>query len=243
MRVLALDTTTREGSVALVENDRVVAEQLGESGRSHAERLPSDLVNLLITSGRSMSDVDVFAVAAGPGSFTGLRIGIATIQGLAFVNRKRTVPLSVLEALAQAGSRGLAPGSLVGALIDAHRGEVFSALYEVTDQPLFTLARLIERDAATVGDPVATLSRWVGQFGAVSLFVGNGAVTYADVVAAPERIKPFPLLASTIGLMAVSRAQNGDTVDPAAIRPLYVRRPDAELDRERKNAMQQRTPC
>lgn len=109
MRVLALDTTTRAGSVALIENDRVVAEQSGDPTRSHAERLPTDLLNLLAANGCAMSDIDLFAVAAGPGSFTGLRIGIATIQGLAFVTGQRIVPVSILEALAQEGSCDVVP--------------------------------------------------------------------------------------------------------------------------------------
>src|SRR5262245_60617353 len=144
MRVLALDTTTRAGSIALVENDQVLAERSGDGSRSHAERLPADLLSLLKACGSSLSQVDAFAVAAGPGSFTGLRIGIATMQGLAFVARRRIVPVSALEALAQLASRECPPGRLVSAWIDAFRGEVFSALYRVTDAPLFSRGRVLE---------------------------------------------------------------------------------------------------
>src|SRR2546428_12424490 len=98
MRVLALDTTTRAGSVAIVNDGDVLVERLGDPERSHAERLPTDILIALDASGLAMSDIDIFAVSAGPGSFTGLRIGIATIQGLAFVNRRRVVPVSALTA-------------------------------------------------------------------------------------------------------------------------------------------------
>src|SRR4051812_16697438 len=115
MRVLALDTTTRSGSVALVEDDQVIAEQCGDATLSHAERLPSDVLRLLEHAGQPLGTIDLFAVAAGPGSFTGLRIGIATMQGLAFVKGRRMVSISSLEALAQIAADGLAPGRLVGA--------------------------------------------------------------------------------------------------------------------------------
>src|SRR5262245_9861929 len=101
MRVLALDTTTRAGSIALVEDDRVVAERRGNPSRTHGERRPGEIASLLADHGCRTSDVDIFAVASGPGSFTGLRVGIATIQGLAFVHRRRIAAVSALEALAQ----------------------------------------------------------------------------------------------------------------------------------------------
>src|SRR5437762_8938463 len=84
MIVLALDTTTRAGSVALVADDRIVDERPGDERRTHAERLPAELVAIANEHQIALADVNLFAVAAGPGSFTGLRIGIATMQGLAF---------------------------------------------------------------------------------------------------------------------------------------------------------------
>src|SRR2546428_12012114 len=82
MRVLALDTTTRAGSAAMVEDDRVVDERGGDAARTHAERLPAEILALLDAHDRTLADVDLFAVASGPGSFTGLRCCLATIQGL-----------------------------------------------------------------------------------------------------------------------------------------------------------------
>src|SRR5215470_5426477 len=127
MRVLALDSTTRGGSVALVEDERVIDERAGDGSRTHGERLPSELAQL----GAAWPTVDVFAVASGPGSFTGLRIGIATMQGLALVTGARIIGISALDAIAQLASRELPAGNLVAAWIDAQRSEVFSALYRV----------------------------------------------------------------------------------------------------------------
>src|ERR1700674_3345139 len=118
MRRMALDTTTRAGSVALVEDDRVVDERSGDLSRTHAQRLPGEILALADRHHVAMRDVDVFAVASGPGSFTGLRIGIATIQGLALATNRPVVAVSTLEALAHAASRDLAPGALVAAWMD-----------------------------------------------------------------------------------------------------------------------------
>src|SRR5437773_694076 len=144
MRVLALDTTTPAGSVALVEERGVIAERRGEPSRTHAERLPAAIVTLLDECGVAMRAIDLFAVASGPGSFTGLRIGIATIQGLAFVTGRRIVGVSALEALAQIASGPLGADDVVAAWIDAHRREVSSALYRVLPFPLFDPGRLRE---------------------------------------------------------------------------------------------------
>ena len=106
MLVLALDTTTRGGSVAVARDGRVLDLLEGDAARPHAERLPGDLVTSLERAGASLADVDVFAVAVGPGSFTGLRIGIAAIQGCAFAAGRPVVGVSALEALALAAAGG-----------------------------------------------------------------------------------------------------------------------------------------
>jgi tRNA threonylcarbamoyladenosine biosynthesis protein TsaB len=238
--VLALDTTTPAGSVALIEDDRVEDERRGDAARTHAERLPGEILSVLDARGLRASDIDLFAVASGPGSFTGLRIGIATIQGLAFVHRRPVVGVSALDALAWAAGASAAPGTLVAAWMDAHRREVFSALYRVTDAAPFALDRLVEIDAAAVGDPAATLARWAALGSAETpVFAGDGAVRYEDAIrgggAADAVIVPPPPIASTIGRLALARARAGADADPAGIRPLYVRRPDAEIDREKKD--------
>src|SRR4051812_31583339 len=129
MRVIALDTTTRAGSTALIDGDRVVDERPGDGARTHALRMPAEIVEIAAANGWALSDADLFAVASGPGSFTGLRIGIATIQGLAFVHGRRVVAVPALVALAHAAARGLPDGAVIGVWMDAHRGDVFAALY------------------------------------------------------------------------------------------------------------------
>jgi tRNA threonylcarbamoyladenosine biosynthesis protein TsaB len=232
MRVLALDTTTRLPTVAIVDDGRVIVQHVGGAARSHAEQLPSAVVRAVEQAGGAISSVDLFAVASGPGSFTGLRIGIATIQGLALVTRRPVVAVSALEALAHSAAITLAPGVVVGAWMDAHRRDVFSALYRVGDAPPYAPERLIEIEPASVGDPRATLSRWSHLHETPTLIVGDGAVAYGDVLdAATTRIAPAEPLAGVIGQMAVWRAGRGETIGPAGVQPLYVRRPDAEIAR------------
>jgi tRNA threonylcarbamoyladenosine biosynthesis protein TsaB len=239
MRVLALDTTTRAGGIALVEDDRVVAAQPGDSARTHGERLPGEILALLAEHHCRTSDVDVFAVAAGPGSFTGLRVGIATIQGLAFVHGRPIVAVSALEASAQAATADAQDGAIVGVWMDAHRRDVFTALYRIQQgQPRFDAGRLVQLDGPAVGDPAGTLLRWARSIGGERVqYVGDGAVRYATVIRSQQPdalILDPPLLAGAVGLMAVRQAAEGQAIAPAAVRPLYVRRPDAEMDRERR---------
>jgi tRNA threonylcarbamoyladenosine biosynthesis protein TsaB len=243
MRVLSLDTTTRGGSVALLEGGRVLEERIGDASRTQAERLPGELLALLAGHGWTLADVDLFAVASGPGSFTGLRIGIATIQGAAFVHRRPIVPVSALDALAHAGSAGAQRGDLVGAWIDAHRHDVFSALYQVSGAAPFASDRLAAVEGPRVGSPADTLARWRPlAAGALMAIVGDGAVLYAHVLGADAAsdglavrlIDPTPPLAGIIGLLAIAQAGAGTTVEAKDVQPLYVRRPDAEIDRERK---------
>src|SRR4051812_27005647 len=113
MRVLALDTTTRAGSAALIEDDRIVDERGGDGARTHALRLPAEIIDLALAHQQPLSGIDLYAVASGPGSFTGLRIGIATIQGLASVHGRRVVAMSALEALAQAAGRDVRGGGVI----------------------------------------------------------------------------------------------------------------------------------
>lgn len=220
MFCLALDTTTPGGSCAIVRDGHIVGEAAGDRGRPHDTRLPRDLMSLLEEARVDLRDVDVYAVATGPGSFTGLRIGIATMQGLAFAARKPLVGVSAFAALAR--TAGAAPA--LATWVDAWRGEVFAARYE----------QQIEVEAPSVEPPSAVLRRVL----APTLFIGDGAAVYAEDI---QRVlgdralfaEPLaPLLAATIAQMALESTMSGVLPGPDAIRPLYVRRPDAELARD-----------
>ena len=129
LRILAIDTTTRAGSTAVLDDHQVLIELTGDAATTHGERLPAEVARTLAAAGVALDTVDLLAVVAGPGSFTGLRVGIASMQGLAFARGLKIVPVSALEAIARQAQRGLSPARTIAPWVDAHRGEVFAALY------------------------------------------------------------------------------------------------------------------
>ena len=236
MRVLALDTTTADGSVAIVNDEGVLLERLGDRTRSHTERLPNDIMTALAAVDLTLRDVDLFAIVAGPGSFTGLRTGIATMQGLALVGGKQMVALSAIDVLCTAASIDAPPGVIVGAWMDAHRRQVFAALYRVGEGNPFDPESLTEVEAATVGEPLTTLARWQANHVVPSVLAGDGATLYGDLAAGVTRVIPHPLLAPIAGRMAIARAARGLAVPPTLVLPIYVRRPDVEVTRDARRA-------
>ncbi len=227
MVVLALDTTTPTGSCALVVNGVVEWEEASDVSLPPATRLPLDLMSILEHSRVKLGEVDAFAVATGPGSFTGLRIGIATMQGLAFAAGKPLIGVSALDALARI-ARVEAAGRRIATWVDAWRGEVYAALYD-DDREL---------QGPMVASPDKVLNALTGTS---TLFLGDGARTYRDQIRSVmgERghiaAMPTPLLAGTVATLAAGRADAAYS-PPHAIRPLYVRRTDAELARDSRAA-------
>ncbi len=227
MLVLALDTSAAAGSAAIVDDGRVVVERAGDPSRTHGERLPLELMRMLDEAGTTLDRVDLFAVSIGPGSFTGLRVGIATIQGLALAKGTLVAPVSTFEALASQARGTNAP---IATWIDAHRGEVFAALYAADRK---TVLR-----APSSMSPAATLDAWSGDLQPLEeiQFTGDGAVRYRDEIRRSfgdrAQIDAVHPIAGTIGTIA--HRDRARAVRPHAIVPLYVRRPDAELARDRR---------
>jgi tRNA threonylcarbamoyladenosine biosynthesis protein TsaB len=226
MRILSLDTSSSGGSAAVVVDGRVVREQRGDAARTHGERLPGELMRVLADAGAALRDVDGFAVVTGPGSFTGLRVGIATIQGLAFAAGKLVVPVPAFEALAASAA---GDGRAIATWIDAHRGEVFAQLFAPDARTAL--------QPPTSRPPRETLEQWRASGLPAAFFVGDGADKYRDIIdgAATEGsavAAAVPLLAGIAGVIA--SAQQARAVHPHALVPLYVRRPDAELARDRR---------
>jgi tRNA threonylcarbamoyladenosine biosynthesis protein TsaB len=231
--ILALDTSAARGSAAVIRVDgdhTNVIESAGDEARPHGERLPVELMAVLREAGAAIEDVDRLAVAVGPGSFTGLRVGIATIQGLALARALPVTPVSTFEALAWH-----AHGSpdAIATWVDAHRGEVFATLLAPDRRTVHA--------PATALTPAATLDAWrdaLAPFTRVQ-FLGDGAVRFRDVIrerlgAQAEVDAPVPMLAAAIGWIAAAEPERA--VRPHALVPLYVRRPDVELARDRHQA-------
>jgi tRNA threonylcarbamoyladenosine biosynthesis protein TsaB len=225
--VLALDTTSRSGSVAVVRDGELVGEIVGDESRTHGERLPRDLMRVLDAVAVPLEAIDLLAVAAGPGSFTGLRVGIAAMQGLAMATNRRIVPISALDALAVAAADGSGP---VAAWIDAQRGQVFASLYDSS-------GTLVVREPSSL-PPIPTLEAWgAGLAPGAVRFIGDGAARYEELIRArlgqSAVILATPPLAGIVGRLAA--AAPARAVLPHAVVPIYIRRPDAELARSRRD--------
>lgn len=231
MRVLALDTTTRAGSVAVVVDGRVLVERPGDAARSYGERLPAELIAALADAGLTSGEIDLFAVASGPGSFTGLRVGIASIQGLAFVHHRQVASISALRALAEAAAAGQPAGCRVAACMDGYRKDVFTAVYDVARPAADGVAVLTTVEEPMVALPGATIERWTA-IGMPARLCGDGAALCAPHLPADVAVVPVPLLAGILGRLADAHADSVQVVSPAGAQPLYVRRPDVEVKRD-----------
>jgi tRNA threonylcarbamoyladenosine biosynthesis protein TsaB len=233
--ILSLDTTTPKPSCAVARDGVVINEEPIDASRQLALQLPGALRDILDLSAVALEEIDGFAVATGPGSFTGLRIGIATMQGLAFGRGKPLIGVSGLTALRAVASPAFL-GSRIATWVDAWRGDVYAALFE---------------DGREIGEPVvakpsALLDGLARREGAAYTlmanditFIGDGAETYRDLIvsrlrhAARLADPTVPLLAAVIAMLATIEYKNGHRPPPHAIRPLYVRRSHAELGRDR----------
>ncbi len=216
MLTLALDTTAEFGSLALVRDGHVVAETLVHAPEGFSGTLFQQIDALLNRAGLSLADIDVFAAASGPGSFTGVRIGLAAVKGLAEVLGKRAVPVSNLEALSHYSS---AP--LRATVLDARRGEVFAALYAadgrvIIDDQVIRIPHFLELLGALDFEWVTT------DFEPFLPALTGTRFAHLPVCLAPRG------LASAIGQIAEARVRSGEPGEPASVEANYVRRSDAE---------------
>ena len=236
MLILALDTTTRGGSIAIVRDrgDGAAEKQLevlavlpGDAARTHAERLPGEIAAALDRAGVAKSAIDLLAVATGPGAFTGLRIGLAAIQGLALTLDRPVVGVSALDAIVTESAAHAA--HFIAPWMDAQRGEVFASLHAG--------ATMVEPPIAA--HPAMLLDQWQARLGDQTvLFAGDAVARDRDAIVAAGRGHwstrvPGPL-APAIAELGAMRARDGLAGPPHALTPIYVRRPDPEIERERK---------
>jgi tRNA threonylcarbamoyladenosine biosynthesis protein TsaB len=232
VRLLAVETSTLTGAVAILESGGVVAESRVSVAVTHGERLMAAIDGVLRAARWELADVDAFAVALGPGSFTGLRIGLSTVKGLAFATGKPAVGVPTLDALAWRLPYCAYP---VCPVLDAKKNEVYAALYRTLEGRLEVLeapravapATLAEDLRGTVAGPV--------------VFVGDAVAPYAPVLreilgtyallAPPDLRLPSAVTVGELGGWALDR---GETMELATLVPLYLRPSEAELARERR---------
>jgi tRNA threonylcarbamoyladenosine biosynthesis protein TsaB len=240
--LLALDSRSVRGSAALWRDGHVVETRPSDPARSFSSQLPALLLDLAASHQLELADIDVFAACTGPGSLTGLRVGLSTIQGLAFATGRPVVGVSALEAVA-ADALLREPGTerpgWIGAWLDAFRGEVFTALYRVNPRGLAWRERLVEVEAPAVGPPGPPAERWADTTAGSNCVVSGDPAGRSAVSAALAGRAVFHdagVLAEAVATLAAERVAAGEDTHPHALHPLYVRRPDAEIARERRLA-------
>lgn len=224
MRLLTVDTSTNVFSIALSEDEKVLGEESGDTGPSSSAGIPSVVHSVLTSSGFQPKDLDLFAVTAGPGSFTGVRIGLAFVKGLAFATGKPVVTLSSLELLAMNAESSTIP---VCTMFDARKGEVYTATFSFDNG-----MKLIRPEKAA--DPLSAIE----DIRELTLFIGDGAIRYQELICRQMgSLAVFPKdhlhkpKASAGASLAIKRFKSGAAVSPFDLEPSYLRLSEAELNR------------
>ena len=240
MYVLALDSTAVSASVALSDGERLLGEILVENGNTHSETLLPMVEELLLKFSLTARDVDLFACTVGPGSFTGVRIGTATVKGLAFGSDTPCVGVSTLEALArnlEGFGAGLPDGAIVSPVMNARRSQVYNALFRVTGG----LPERLTEDRALA---ISELEQELLSYHAPVYLVGDGyGVTMAGLSAlVPENtpVRLRMLSAYAVTEIALERYKKGLTDTDRSLVPVYLRPCQAERERlEKERASRQ----
>ena len=223
MKILALDTATTSCSTAIVDNGLVNAELTTVNNQTHSKHLMSMIDTVCNMSGLAIAAMDGFAVNVGPGSFTGLRIGVSTVKGLAWSLKKPVVGISSLDALAWQ----CAPVSyLICSLLDARKHEVYACRYR------FRAGELTKEGSEQVTAPAEVIH----DIREPCLFVGSGATLYGKEITQKLGELAFiagrsheKIRASSIAELSIDRFTRHQTEDVASLVPRYIRKSDAEL--------------
>lgn len=234
--ILAVETATRAGGVAITKGEQVLASQSGDATVSHSANLIEMIQQVLDQAGARLSDIDLFAVAVGPGSFTGLRIGLATVKALAVCTGRKVAGVSTLAAAAHASHAG---GQIVS-LLPAGRGEVFAQMFSAKEG---TVAPLDEAAHLT---PKALLKKY-GESPDLN-WAGDGAQQQRETLKASAAEKGFQFnddavgdsgwniisgangLAPSVAFLAMKELEKGNSSQPEELQAVYVRASDAEIN-------------
>lgn len=230
MKILALDTASSIGGVAVWADGMPLAEVQIRVTSSHAKRIMPAVECVLELSGIKFSEIDAYSVTLGPGSFTGVRIGLSTVKGLAFGTNKPVAGVSTLDALAY--QLPFVTDWLICPIIDARKGQVFTSLYQGGEGPSWKKIH---------DECVVAPGQWLSTIMGKCVFVGDGAVAYRAIIEDTLGINagfapPYmgAVQASIVAALGARQIELGQTADIASLEPVYLRKPDAELGVGRK---------
>lgn len=218
-------------TAALIDDTRMIAQTVVNHNKTHSQKMMPQIADMFKNSEIDISDVDVFAAAVGPGSFTGVRIGVAAVKGMARAVDKPCVGISTLEALA---NNAVCFSGLISPILDARREQVYNALFESD-------GRRIKRLTPDRALPLEELLTEIQADGRRTAFLGDGVLVYRGTVA--ERLEENAVflpkflnmnLAGSVGELALAAAERGELVTYDRLEPQYVRLSQAEQDRKEK---------
>ena len=231
MLILAIDTSTRMGSAAILRDSELLAEVSGYEETPYSSRIFRDVALLQDRAGCTLDQIDLFAVASGPGSFTGLRVGLTAVKAWAEIYRKPIAAISGLEAIAmEALADGASGAKWIASFLDARRGQLFGAIYGrqagesgrlslQSDESILSIDEFLEMLKGRSGELVHLASSTPDVLPVSRL---------AEAMPAARVIPVSAALASTIGRLGRERAKQGEVVDAMRLDANYVRRSDAE---------------
>lgn len=235
VKVLGINTSTIFGSVGLVDEDRVIGEYSLNIPVTHSERLMTSIDRLLTDTRVHLDEIEGYAVTRGPGSFTGLRIGIATVKGLAFATGRPVVAVSSLEALA---SNLCDSPNEICPVLDARKKEIYAARFRIASSG--RLRRLTPDRVLSPGDLVREIH------GPVT-FLGDGLEVYGPFLRRRLGSRAFfvnPALGhihgAVVARIGLGRLKRGETLDLVSLVPHYIRRSEAETKYEEKHQRNKR---
>ena len=223
MKVLALDTSALTATAAIMKDSRIIAEVSFTTGLTHSQTIMPMVDYCLKGAGLEAADIDLFAVSSGPGSFTGLRIGVGTIKALAYACEKPCVGVPTLLGLAH----NIAGDGLIVPIMDARRGQVYCAAYERRGDKL---TEVLPPDALDITDLCARLD-------AGALFVGDGVEPHRDKITEIMKEKAIfapPQLRLQRAASVCEAALTLEPTTPEALEVIYLRKPQAEREREER---------
>ncbi len=235
MRVLAIDTSTAMAGIAVLDENELLAQYMLKDAKTHSQKLLPMLQELLDSLNMTSSDIDVFAAVTGPGSFTGLRIGVTTIKSLAYAAKKPTVGIPSLDALVNAAA--IREDAIVCPIMDARNNQVYAALYKFKNGLMTNLS-------GYMGVHITELVKQVEEkYKDMSvIFTGDGVVHHKDFlkIELKERCAFMPdfmlqQMAASAAQLALSLALRGETVGSMELVPFYLRPSQAEREYARKH--------
>lgn len=231
MRILAVETSTLLGGIAIFDDAQgLIAETKMNVKTTHSERLMTEIAHVIEKASLHLQDIDVFAVSIGPGSFTGLRIGLSTVKGFSLATGKPIVAVPTLEAFAWNFPFCRYP---VCTLLDARKREVYAAVFRWEPEGF---RRLVNEVSATVEIVLEHMERESVVRSDRILFAGEGVLLYRQVIMErvggralfppPDKMIPAPANVAYLGLQ---KALRGEFSEPISLVPFYLRKSEAEI--------------